>query len=124
MDPRTQKVFSLMTDNLRRDLSLNELARSVNLSPSRLRHMFKADIGVTPSQYLHTLRMQQAKHLLETTFLRGKQIALKVGLGCEVCLVRDFKKAYGLPPMQYRACYLGGLSGKNGLTGLASQICQ
>ena len=46
--------------------------------------------------------MESAKHLLESSFLSIKEIAHRVGLNDESHFVRDFKKAYGVPPSLYR----------------------
>lgn len=46
--------------------------------------------------------MERAKHLLETSFLSVKEIGHLVGLNDESHFVRDFKKAYGVPPKRYR----------------------
>lgn len=102
MDSRVQKVIVLMEANLRRALSLRELAASVNLSVSRLRLMFKAATGTSLTHYFKLLRMQAATSLLETTFLPVKQIAARVAINEVSHFVRDFKKAYGRSPTQYR----------------------
>ena len=52
-------------------------------------------------RYSRTLRMQQAKELLETTFLSVKEIAASVGLTSVGHFVTDFKKAYGMTPSDY-----------------------
>lgn len=106
MDNRVQHVIELIRDNLRHDLSHEELARAVNLSASRLSHLFTGETGMSLSQYIKALRMEQAKEMLETTFLKTKEIMYLVGLGDESHFVRDFKKAYGLPPARYRAQHL------------------
>ena len=103
MEPRIQRAIRLMTVDLRRELSLNELAQSVNLSESRLRHLFKAETGVSPIQYLKAQRMQKAQKLLETTFLSVKEVMLKVGVKDKSHFIRDFKKASGFSPSRYRA---------------------
>lgn len=91
-----------MRDNLQRELSLGEFANSVNLSAWRLCHVFTSEVGMSPIQYLRFLRMERAKQLLETSFLSVKEIGHQVGLNDESHFVRDFKKAYGLPPTRYR----------------------
>lgn len=78
------------------------MAASVNLSYSRLEHLFKAETGITPVSYLKKLRIEKARELLETTFLTNQQIIVKVGICDESHFIRDFKKAYGLQPSQYR----------------------
>lgn len=91
-----------MRDNLRLELSLTGLAHSVNLSVWRLSHVFRAEVGMSPIQYLKVLRIEKAKHLLETSFLSVKEITHIVGLKDESHFVRDFKKAYGVSPTPYR----------------------
>lgn len=58
-----------------------------------------------PIQYLKVLRMERAKHLLETSFLSVKEIAHIVGVNDESHFVRDFKKTYGVPPTSYRTAF-------------------
>lgn len=103
MDQRVQRVIDLIREDLRREFEIGAMAQSVNLSPSRLRHLFKAATGVTPEQYLRSLRMQHAKVLLETTFLRVKEIRDRVGISDRSCFVRGFKRAYGVSPVEHRA---------------------
>lgn len=124
MDYRTRKVIALMAVNLRQNPSLENLAQSVNLSASRLRHLFKEDMGVTPTQYFQALRMEHARHLLETTFMRVKEIAPAVGMGRDSCLVREFKKTYGVAPAQYRLRRAGPPAEANVLRGEGSRIGQ
>jgi AraC-like DNA-binding protein len=105
MDPRILSLIAYMKDDLTRDSSLVELAEVVNLSSSYLRHAFKATTGLTPTQYLHRLRMQHARLLLESTFLRVKEVRLRIGIKSDSQFVRDFKRAYGLSPSRYRGAH-------------------
>src|SRR5829696_5497045 len=92
----------MMRDDVRGELSLGEFAQSVNLSVWRLCHIFKSDVGMPPMRYLRVLRMERAKHLLESSFLSVKEIAFRVGLNDESHFVRDFKSTYGSSPALYR----------------------
>jgi transcriptional regulator GlxA family with amidase domain len=92
----------MMRDDVRGELSLAELAQSVNLSVWRLCHIFKSDVGMPPIRYLRQLRMERAKDLLESSFLSVKEIAYQVGLNDESHFVRDFKSTYGHSPAHYR----------------------
>lgn len=98
----------MMRDDVRGELSLSELAQSVNLSVWRLSHIFKSDVGMPPIRFLRLLRMEKAKYLLESSFLSVKEIAFQVGLNDESHFVRDFKATYGSSPALYRSQYLGG----------------
>ena len=97
-----------MRDDVRGELSLAELAQSVNLSVWRLSHIFKSDVGMPPIRYLRLLRMEKAKHLLESSFLSVKEIAYRVGLNAESHFVRDFKSTYGSSPALYRSQFVSG----------------
>lgn len=99
-----------MQDNLHKEVSLTQLAQSVNLSVWRLGHIFRSDVGVAPIHYLRNLRMERARQLLETSYLSIKEIGYHVGLNDESHFVRDFKKAYGVPPTVYRTRF----NGRNG----------
>ncbi|HEV2912039.1 MAG TPA: helix-turn-helix transcriptional regulator [Pyrinomonadaceae bacterium] len=92
-----------MKEDLSRKLMPGELARAVNLSPAHLRYLFKAETGMSVMQYQKTLRMEEARRLLENTFLSGKEIMLRIGITDESHFVRDFKQSYGMTPAQYRA---------------------
>jgi AraC family transcriptional regulator of arabinose operon len=102
MDRRVLAVINYMLEDLTQPLRLEELAHSVNLSASRLQHLFKADTNMTAAQYLRFLRMERARKLIESSFLTTKEIMHKVGIKDESHFVREFKKFYGLPPASYR----------------------
>jgi transcriptional regulator GlxA family with amidase domain len=103
LDKRVEKIIQMMRDDVRGELSLSEFAQSVNLSVWRLCHIFKSDVGMPPIRYLRVLRMERAKHLLESSFLSVKEIAFQVGLTDESHFVRDFKSTYGFSPALYRS---------------------
>lgn len=117
MDRRVQKVIALINDDPHRGASFGRLAVSVNLSPSRLHQLFKDETGLSPGKYLRLLRMQKAKELLESTFLSVKQVMSRAGVADESHFVRDFKRAYGLTPAQYRSQFQNGRPGKDKLRG-------
>lgn len=102
MDPRVRRIIAFIEKDLQREMRLDEIAREFNLSASRLRHMFKDSIGITPAQYLKSRRLEKAKQLLGTTFLNIKQIMRDVGIKERSHFMRDFKEIYGLAPTQYR----------------------
>ena len=102
VDRRVQAVIDYMSEDLSRPLFLKEIARWVNLSASRLQHLFKAETNMTPAQYLKSLRMQRAKQLIDSTFLNTKEIMQRIGMKDESHFVREFKKIYGLPPGTYK----------------------
>ena len=116
MDKRVEKIIQMMRDDVRGELSLADLAQSVNLSVWRLCHIFKSDVGMPPIRYLRLLRMEKAKDLLESSFLSVKEIAFQVGMNDESHFVRDFKSTYGFSPALYRSQFKNNAS-ENGHNG-------
>lgn len=106
MDRRAQIVKSALEADFRRAWDIQSLARLVNLSESRFRHLFKAEIGQTPAQYLRSIRMLEAEKLLRTTSLGIKEIMNRVGISDESHFGHSFKKARGLSPSKYRSASL------------------
>jgi transcriptional regulator GlxA family with amidase domain len=108
MDHRAQSLIVLMQSNLRRELTLSEMAQHVNLTPEHLCRIFKSETGRSPAKYFKCLKMQRARELLENTYLSVKEIMAAVGLKDESHFVRDFEAAYGLTPARYRAALVKG----------------
>jgi transcriptional regulator GlxA family with amidase domain len=119
VDKRVEKIIQMMREDVRGELSLADLAQSVNLSVWRLCHIFKSDVGMPPIRYLRQLRMERAKQLLESSFLSVKEIGFQVGLSDESHFVRDFKSIYGFSPALYRSQFRnnGSDNGHNGNNG-------
>jgi AraC family transcriptional regulator of arabinose operon len=98
MDRRIQIVVSLMNRNLSHSLNTTEAAELVNLSRSRLRHLFKAETGKTFAECLMQKRMERAQMLLEDTCLSVKQIMNQVGIADDSHFAHAFRKEYGAAP--------------------------
>lgn len=105
MDRRIELVISKMETGIAKPWETAALAALVDLSPSRFRHLFKQETGLSPVQYLKTLRLQKAELMLRTTFLPLKQILTQLGIGSMNHFVNDFRKARGLTPAAYRRAF-------------------
>lgn len=79
-----------------------ELARLVNLSSSRLGHLFRFHIGTDLSSFVRNARLERAAELLRETELSIKEIAAKVGYRHASSLDRGFEKKFGAAPADYR----------------------
>lgn len=102
MDHRVTAAISFMIRQLANRVSIFHLSRSVNLTPARLRQLFKAETGRSPRQYLKELRLQKAEELLEMTFLSVKEIAFACGVNDVSHFIRLFKEKHGLTPRKFR----------------------
>ena len=110
MDTRIARALEHMADHLDTRLAIDTLAAAVDLSPSRFAHLFRHDVGTSPAQYLHALRMLRARVLLERTFLSVKEVMAHVGCHDPSHFSRDFRSFHGVAP---RTCRLGAARGEH-----------
>jgi transcriptional regulator GlxA family with amidase domain len=72
------------------------------LSERSFKRRFKRATGMSPMEYVHTLRLEETKQLLETTDLPVEAVANEVGYEDASFFGRLFKRKVGLTPAQYR----------------------
>ena len=89
--------------NLCGDLSTKDIAAHLNVTPNHLSGRFHTEVGMTISDHIRTQRMEIAAELLRTTNLSVQEIAGTVGIDDAGYFSRQFRRSYGIPPMQYRA---------------------
>ncbi len=106
MHTKIHQAVRLIKDACQEQMSVSRLARSVKLSRTHFSRRFKAETGLSPSQYIRSIRIKRARELLETSSLSVKEIAALVGAGDESHFLRAFKKVHGLSPTEYRRRYL------------------
>ncbi len=80
-----------------------ELAARAAMSARNLHRRFTLATGLAPLVYLHRLRVEAAKRLLETSNLSVEQITDRVGYQDPRAFSRLFRKHSGLGPASYRA---------------------
>jgi transcriptional regulator GlxA family with amidase domain len=102
MDPRVAHAIKHLEQSIERSPSVPELANLVGLSPSRFAHLFRDEAGVPPVRYLHRLRMERARALLERTFLTVRDVMRQVGFRDPSHFARDFRRYHGVAPSAIR----------------------
>ena len=83
-------------------LSLNQVAREVNISANYLSAVFSQEMGATFTEYVTSKRMDRAKELLRTTDKRSGEVAAAVGYRDPHYFSFLFKKTQGCTPRDYR----------------------
>lgn len=96
-------VFSHIQSHFDRAISIAELCRIAHLSESSLLRLFRETVGVSPHDYLLTIRINHACNLLAGTPEKITDIALKTGFNDSNYFARLFKKRTGFSPASYRA---------------------
>lgn len=100
VDFRIVKVLEKIEDNPSE--TLPTLARYINLSNSRLSHLFKSETGVSLTAFLEQQRMKRAAELLRSTEMRVKEITHSIGYQHEPSFNRAFQKNFRCTPTDYR----------------------
>lgn len=100
--PTVQKVIVMIEADLAADLSLSELATTLNINASYLSTVFKKETGKTITAYVNQRRIELAQELLKTTNLQIQTIAQYCGILDVHYFTRLFKKVTGVSPKQFR----------------------
>jgi len=95
------KILQYIQDNFN-TVTLEELAKNFNYSPSYLSRLIKKNTGKNLSQSIQSLKLEKAKEYLANTNFRIEEITEKVGYESSSYLSRAFKSEYGVSPQQYR----------------------
>jgi AraC family transcriptional activator FtrA len=98
-------VTDWMLQNLRVELTVDQLAARAHMSPRTFARRFKADFGATPAAWLARQRVLHAQRLLETTDLGLDRIADECGFGSAAVLRQNFARVLGTTPTAYRATF-------------------
>lgn len=88
--------------NYTEKVKLKDLARKFGIHPNYLTRMFHTKYGISPKQYLTSLRLYRACKLLTTTDLSIAIIASSLGFDDQFIFSKIFKKEYDMSPSVYR----------------------
>jgi AraC family transcriptional regulator len=100
---RMKRVADFIQSHIEEDITLNELARDVGLSPSHFCSLFRKTAGKTPHQFVLHCRIQHAKALLAQPSHSILDVALASGFRTHQHFSRIFRRHVGIPPSIYRA---------------------
>ncbi len=78
------------------------MVRLSGLPERTFKRRFQKAVGMTPLEYVHAIRLEEAKKLLETTELTLDLLAERVGYEDPTFFSRLFRRSVGLTPAQYR----------------------
>lgn len=104
LDPVTESI-DFMKQNIKKSLSVAELASQANYSVSRYSELFKAKTGCSPMQYFLQLKIQASCQYLYFTKMSIKEICKKIGFEDQFYFSRTFKKQMNIAPLRYRKKY-------------------
>lgn len=105
---RIDKAFEYMNQNFQKNITLNEIAKVVNMTEVSFSRFFKAKTGITYIESLLELRLGHASRLLIDTSQSVSEIAFNCGFNNISNFNRLFKKKKKCTPKAFRESYSYG----------------
>lgn len=102
LDDRIRDAVHFMASHLDQPPSVSTIADAVQLSPSRLSHLFREQVGVSPARFVEHRRMERAQGLLESTSLPVAAIADIIGFSSQFYFANRFRALTGMSPTAWR----------------------
>ena len=101
-NPIVKKAEDYIEKRMSEDLSLEDVAEAINVSPFYLSRLFKEVRGENYINYLTDLRMRKARELLKNPRSSIKEISSEVGFNDQNYFSRIFKNKFGMTPTEFR----------------------
>ena len=83
-------------------ITLEDLSSRFFINRFYLARIFHEKYGITVNAYIRQVRLTHAKELLRFSDLSLEEISIRCGFGNGAYLSRSFRKAEGIPPLEYR----------------------
>lgn len=95
---RIARAIDWLQANFTKTLRVEELATSVQMSPSTFHHHFRALTAMSPLQYQKKLRLHEARRLMLNDRLDAATTAFRVGYESASQFGREYHRMFGAPP--------------------------
>lgn len=95
------RAIQIISENIQKKLTLEELASQVHVSVPYLYMLFEAHLGTSPGKYIAKIRIEECKVLLRNQQLSMGQIAASMGYSSLQHFSRQFKSICGITPTEY-----------------------
>jgi transcriptional regulator GlxA family with amidase domain len=99
---RIQDALDFAKRNLKRPLSVTQLAEAAHLSARQFSRAFRAETGQSPARAIETLRVEAARVMLESGRHTMEVVAKETGFADPERMRRAFLRAFGQPPQAIR----------------------
>jgi len=99
---RIQNALNYARKNLNKELTVDELAESVNLSPRQFSRVFTEETGQSPAKAIEGLRLEAARLMIEQSRHPLEVIARETGFRDRRHMREVFMRGFGVPPQAIR----------------------
>lgn len=97
-----KSALKYMRANIERNVSLQETAKALKLSPGHLSRLFKSDMNTSFSEVSARMRMEHVKRLLDDPALRVTDVAERMNYHNMSLFHAKFKEMYAMTPGEYK----------------------
>lgn len=97
---RIINLISYLNEHYSEQISIDEIAQIANMSTSALHQKFRDVTCMSPIQYLKKIRLHNARILMVERGIKASDAGFKVGYTNPSQFSREFKRLFGLPPVQ------------------------
>lgn len=99
---KIKRAIEYIKDNFDKDLNMAVVSNHISMNYSLFSYVFKQYTGMNFVNYLKTIRINEAKRLLEETDKKIIEISCQVGYENEKHFMKIFKSVCGVSPSEYR----------------------
>jgi AraC family transcriptional regulator len=103
---RLRRIKEFVHAKLEGELTLCEMARSVELSTAHFSRMFRKSTGESPHHFVLRHRVERAKEMLRAAEARILDVAVGCGFKTQQHFARVFRRICGVSPTEYRQEFL------------------
>ena len=101
-EKKIRQARNILIEDLENTPSLQELAKSVGLTHTRLNRGFRKIYGLTVFNYLRAYRLKYARMLLQEEDMNIAEVAYASGFSIPSHFATDFFRCYGVQPKLYK----------------------
>ncbi len=98
-------VIQHLEENFAEKISMKQMAKLAGLSSTHFNRRFRKMIGMSPTRFLHSLRIEYARQLLARSDRPVGEISLETGYHDQSHFTRHFRKLAGMTPRMYRSSF-------------------
>jgi AraC-like DNA-binding protein len=98
-----KRAVSYIRSHSTESLTINDIARALSKSRRHLHRLFKQEMHVSPTDYLKSVKMENARELLKNKSLSIKEVAAQSGFSDVNVFSRAFRKHWGSSPSTARS---------------------
>lgn len=101
-DYRAEYACRYVLQNFSENINRDRMAEMVHLSPGYFSNLFRVEVGISFSDYLIQVRIDNAKKLLRRFDLSVEEVSKQCGFNSLAHFSRTFRDRCGIPPLKFR----------------------